>query len=156
MRRNTIAILLACITTSAAAQERATPQPTVSVLPSITLPPDLDRVLRDYEREWRAGNAAGLGQLFTEDGFVTRPAGWIRGRSGIVQAYSIAGGDLRLRALAYAADDTVGYIIGGYKYGEQPADAQDNGKFVLALRRQPGGRWLIAADIDAPNRPPQR
>ena len=31
----------------------------------ITLPPELDRVLRDYERAWQARDAAGLAALFT-------------------------------------------------------------------------------------------
>jgi ketosteroid isomerase-like protein len=35
--------------------------------------------------------------------------------------------------------------VGAYRYGDA---AQDTGKFVLALRRGPDGRWLIAADID--------
>ncbi|HET9513269.1 MAG TPA: hypothetical protein VFO95_05010, partial [Gemmatimonadales bacterium] len=39
-------------------------------LPSVQLPAELDRVLRDYEREWGARNAAGLAALFAEDGFV--------------------------------------------------------------------------------------
>ncbi len=38
--------------------------------PSITLPPSLDRVLREYEAAWRKGDAAGLAALFAEDGFV--------------------------------------------------------------------------------------
>ncbi|HEX9632224.1 MAG TPA: hypothetical protein VGA02_07140 [Gemmatimonadales bacterium] len=35
--------------------------------------------------------------------------------------------------------------MGAYRYGDA---ARDTGKFVLALRRGPDGRWLIAADID--------
>mgnify|MGYP006148377467 CR=1 FL=1 len=33
-------------------------------LPSVTLPPELDRVLRDYERNWAAGDEAALAALF--------------------------------------------------------------------------------------------
>ena len=118
-------------------------------LPSVTLPPELDRVLRDYEKNWKASNGPGLSELFTEDGFINR-GGWIRGRDAIRQAYSASsGGDLRLRAVGYAAGDTVGYIVGGYRYGEA---ANDGGKFVLALRRAPRGEWKIAADLDAANR----
>ena len=118
-------------------------------LPSVTLPPELNRVLRDYERHWRAGDEQALATLFTADGFVPRSGGWVRGSDGIRKTYENFSGDLRLRALAYAVDDTVGYIVGGYRYGE---GANDGGKFVLALRRSPGGQWLIAADIDQSNR----
>lgn len=33
-------------------------------LPSIELPPELDRVLRDYEAGWQGGDAQGLAALF--------------------------------------------------------------------------------------------
>jgi ketosteroid isomerase-like protein len=120
-------------------------------LPSVALPPELDRVLRDSERAWRARDAAGLAALFTEDGFVLsggRPP--VRGRSAVQSRYTGSGGPLHLRAVAYAVDDTVGYIIG--TYGGTPATI-DEGKFVLALRRRPGARWLIAADMDNPSQP---
>ena len=60
---------------------------------------------------------------------------------------------LRLRALAYASADSIGYIIGAYGYGDAPGD---QGKFTLTLRRV-GGKWLIASDMDngsQPRRPP--
>jgi hypothetical protein len=131
--------------------------PAPAPLPTAALPPEIERVLRDYERGWRAGDEAALAALFAEDGFILqngRPA--VRGRAAIQQAYAESGGPLRLRALGYAADDSVGYVVGAYGYGEGDADT---GKFVLALRRAPGGPWMIAADIDnmsqMPRRPPQ-
>ena len=119
-------------------------------LPSIALPPALDRVLRDYERGWRAGDEKALAALFTDDGFVPTGGGWVRGRDGIRRTYENQQGDLQLRALAYAVGDTVGYIVGAYGYG--PASPEDKGKFVLALRKGANGQWLIAADIDQSNR----
>jgi len=131
------------------AQGQAPPNP--APLASASLPAELDRVLRDYERAWQAGDAAALAALFTEDGFVLgsgRPP--VRGREAIRAAYQNAGGNLRLRALAYAVQDSLGYIIGAYRYGAD-ADAPDTGKFILALRRSPGSPWLIVADIDNGN-----
>lgn len=120
-------------------------------LPSITLPPELDRVLRDYEKSWRAGDENGLAALFTTDGFVPSNTGFVRGRDAIVSQYKDQQGDLQLRALAYGVSDTVGYIVGAYGFG---TDGIDRGKYVLALRRPGGrgGRWSIAADIDQTNR----
>jgi len=40
---------------------------------SIVLPPELTRVLIDYEAGWKAGDATALARLFTEDGFVLSP-----------------------------------------------------------------------------------
>jgi len=127
---------------------------TVKELPSVALPPELDRVIRDYERAWRAGDTAALASLFAEDGFVlqsNRPP--IRGRAAIQAAYNgQGGGPLRLRAFAFAAEDTVAYIIGGYGYGNKPSDT---GKFTLTLRRAPGEPWLIYSDMDNQNAAPQ-
>lgn len=120
-----------------------------AAFPSVDLPPEIDRVLRDYERAWRARDPAALAQLFTSDGFVLPSGGPpVRGRASIEQRYANAGGALVLRALAFATADSVGYVIGTYGWEEQGADA---GKFVLALRKDGAGRWLIAADIDNQN-----
>jgi hypothetical protein len=121
------------------------------VLPSVTLPPALDRVLRDYERHWTAGNADSLAALFTADGFVLQSGRLpVRGTAAIASVYrGGAGGALALRALAFATADTVGYIIGAY--GSERGGT-DIGKFNLALRRAPGGPWKIAADMDNGNR----
>ena len=120
-------------------------------LPSVTLPADLSRVLRDYERFWRSGDAQALSELFTSDGFIARRGGWVRGRAAIREAHSGPGADLRLRAVAFAADQTVAYIVGAYGYGDAAVTA-DRGRFLLALRRSAGGSWLIAADLDGANR----
>lgn len=122
-----------------------------TALPSITLPAELDRVLRDYERHWSARSPDGLASLFTDDGFVLQPGrAPVRGRAAIAEAYQGSGGPLALRALAYATADTVGYIIGGYAV--LPGEP-DIGKFTLTLRRSPGGPWRIASDMDNGNPP---
>ena len=120
-------------------------------LPSIELPAELDRVLRDYEVAWKAGDAEALAALFTNDGFVSSRFGWLRGTEDITKKYANAGGDLRLRAHAYSEAETVAYIIGAYGYGDS-AETQDRGKYVLALRKGDNGKWLIAADLDNSNR----
>jgi hypothetical protein len=145
--------LLVLLSAPAVAGAQQSPPPAPQ-LPSVQLPAEFDRVLRDYERAWAARDEAALAALFTEDGFVLAngrmPA---RGRAAIQQVYANDGGALSLRALAYATADSVGYIIGAFA---ENAGDPDMGKFVLALRRGPGGRWLIASDIDNMNRRPQR
>lgn len=130
------------------AAQSASPPP----LPSVALPPALDRVLRDYESAWRRGDPAALAALFTDDGFVLQGGGPpVRGRAAIAAAYAGQGGaPLRLRALAWATADTVGYVVGAYGYD---GTAGDVGKFTLALRRARGGAWRIASDMDNANRP---
>ena len=118
--------------------------------PSITLPPELARVLTDYESAWKAGNAAELASLFAVDGFVlSEGRGPTKGRAAIQKLYTHPGSPLSLRAFAYATEGNVGYIIGGY--GPQ-RDKPDSGKFTLTLRKDGDGRWLIVSDMDNSNR----
>ncbi|MDH5833192.1 nuclear transport factor 2 family protein [Luteimonas sp. M1R5S59] len=128
-------------------------QSPLAELPYAALPAELDRVLRDYEHAWRAGDATALASLFAEDGFIlqsNRPP--VRGRSAIQAAYEgQAVGPLQLRAIAFATGDTIGYIIGTYRYGSAPNDI---GKFTLTLRRAPGEPWLIYSDMDNLNTTP--
>ncbi|MEJ7812351.1 MAG: DUF4440 domain-containing protein [Gemmatimonadaceae bacterium] len=156
MRRSPLVLLLTGLVAGApvAAQSApAGPGTAAAVLPSVTLPPALDRVLRDYERSWQARDAAALAALFTEDGMtLSSGRAALRGRDAVQRGYAGNGGPLSLRATAYAVDDTVGYIIGGYA---ERTGLPDIGKFVLALRRAPGGPWRIAADIDNANGPPR-
>ena len=131
----------------------APPVPAETVLPSVTLPPEIDRVLRDYEAAWAAKDAAALAALFAEDGFVLqRNKPPVRGRDAIAKAYAGAGGPLALRALAYAAQGDVGYIIGAYA---ARAGEPDDGKFTLTLKKAANGKWLIMSDMDNGNRPPR-
>ena len=121
-------------------------------LPSVPLPPELARVLTDYERAWQQKDAAALAALFAENGFVlSSGVPPVRGRAAIQKHYSGQGGPLSLRALAYAAEGSTGYIIGGFAREQgQP----DIGKFTLTLRRASDGRWLIMSDMDNGNSRP--
>jgi ketosteroid isomerase-like protein len=121
--------------------------------PSVKLPPELARVLTDYETAWTAKDSAALSRLFTEDGFVLSSGHpMVRTRAAIENFYRGKGGPLFLRAVAYAAEGKTGYIIGGFT---NRAGAEDLGKFTLTLRRDPEGRWSIVSDMDNANRGPQ-
>jgi ketosteroid isomerase-like protein len=106
-------------------------------------------LLTDYEVAWRNKDAAALAQLFAEDGFVLASgAPPKRGREEIQKHYTGQGGPLALRALAYATEGSVGYIIGGYA---GRAGEPDVGKFTLTLRKAEDERWLIMSDMDNGN-----
>lgn len=140
------AIVLAAFPGASAGQEAA-PQP------SVDLPPELARVLTDYETAWGKRDAAALAQLFAEDGFVL-PGGRhpVRGRAAVQQYYTGQGGPLALRAFAFATEGRVGYILGGYA---EKRGAPDDGKFTLTLKKDAAGRWLIYSDMDNSNRRPR-
>lgn len=146
-----VTTLLCAIGAAPACAQSATPPPEAP-LPSVTLPPALDRVLRDYERAWRSGDASAVAALFAEQGFVLQSGRMaIRGRAAIAAAYKgQAGGPLRLRAFGYATSDTTGYILGAYGYGDG-ADVPDMGKYTVTLRRDRNGPWQIFSDMDNGN-----
>jgi ketosteroid isomerase-like protein len=125
-------------------------QPGTAELPSVQLPPEIARVLTDYEAAWTRKDAAALALLFAEDGFVL-PSGRqpVRGRAAVQQYYTGQGGTLALRAFAYAMSGDVGYILGGYAGSR---NSPDEGKFTLTLRKGADRRWLIVSDMDNSNR----
>ena len=142
------AALAFAFATSAAAATAQEPRPAVNepAPAPVTLPPALDRVLRDYESAWRDGDGARLAALFTDDGFAIQSGSPIaRGRTAISANVKGPGGDLQLTAYAYAVSGEVGHIVGGYRY---PQSTGPGGRFVLALLMGRDGRWLIAADLD--------
>jgi ketosteroid isomerase-like protein len=127
-----------------------TPADSLNAFPSVDLPPELASVLRDYETAWQNKDAEGLAALFTEDGFVLRPGHPpVRGREDITDAYAEVGGRLHLRAFDSKQEGDIAYIIGGYAGHET---WPDTGKFILALKKNETGRWLIIADMDNRNR----
>ena len=109
-------------------------------------------MLTDYELAWRNKDAAALAALFAEDGFVlSSGAPPVRGRLQIQNHYTGQGGPLAFRALAFAAEGSVGYIIGGFA---RQKGEPDIGKFTLTLRMGTDGRWLIMSDMDNGNSRP--
>jgi ketosteroid isomerase-like protein len=117
--------------------------------PTVDLPPALARVLADYESAWGSRDAKALAGLFAEDGFVLasgQPP--VRGRAAVERYYTGHGGPLSLRALAFATEGAVGFIVGGYAREKGQAD---DGKFTLTLHKAPDGRWLIFSDMDNGN-----
>ncbi|HFT6993410.1 TPA: DUF4440 domain-containing protein [Stenotrophomonas maltophilia] len=156
MRRTRLAVIFcsALLLASPAIAHDAEGAKPAPPLPDTALPAPLDRVLRDYEQAWRKGDAKALVRLFAEDGFILQSnQAPVRGRKAIEAAYcGQSGSPLRLRALAYAVEGNVGYIIGGYTFGN---NVGDTGKFTLTLKRVGDGPWMIFSDMDNGNAPPR-
>ena len=58
-------------------------------------------------------------------------------------------GPLSPRAIAFATEGSVGFILGGYT---SEKGKEDDGKFTLTLRRDDDGKWWIVSDMDNSNR----
>jgi ketosteroid isomerase-like protein len=127
---------------------------TTPAKPESQLPPELQRVLQDYEAAWQSHDAHALAQLFAADGYVLAPGQPpVKGREEIDRAYANAGGPLALRAIAYASEGSLAYIIGTFaRHKGEPAI----GKFTLTLRKDEHARWLIVSDMDNSSRQLER
>jgi hypothetical protein len=92
------------------------------VLPTIALPSELDRVLRDWKR--LAGEMFGPGRALHQrrrERAAGAPAGPQPRRAGRVYRGQ-GGGLLSCVRWRMPTADSVGYIIGAYGYGDDPAD----------------------------------
>jgi ketosteroid isomerase-like protein len=151
MKLISLVYVLLTATGQSPSPQTVAPPPAPLPVPSVSLPAELDRVLRDYESAWTRGDAKGLAALFAEDGFVL-PMGNtpVRGREAIRSFYATSSGSpLSLRAIAFSTEGSTGFILGCFS---PQASGPDAGKFTLTLRKDPAGRWLIFSDMDNPSR----
>ncbi len=120
-------------------------------LPTIQLPAELDRVLR--ERERISGTTA-PSELYTEDAQVLDVSQaedhWVRGRAAAQRMASAYTPDTRFVPNTYWVDGSAGYISGVVRTGDSPVDEMH---FAFGLKKDPRGAWRIAMEY-ATNKPP--
>jgi predicted TIM-barrel fold metal-dependent hydrolase len=124
----------------------------VPPLVEVTLAPEIDGVIREWERATKVADDSSLAALFTADGLLGQPTGWVRGRAAIRAAAGNQGpADLRVRAHAFSIADSVATVTGSL--ADQTSTAiRDVAKVTFTLRRDRGGRWLVESFLRA-NRP---
>lgn len=101
-----------------------------------------------------AGNAAKLGDLYTDDALLMPPnAPPSRGRAAAVAYFEnlLKAGKVTLgvRSGTGGVDGALGYDAGEYAFELAPAQgspSRDNGKYLLVLRKGKDARWRIAVD----------
>ena len=121
--------------------------------PVVSLPADLNRVLRDFEKAYASKDGAAVASLFLPDGMemlANRPP--VRGRDAVEKFYSGASQSIVFRPFVFAESGDVAFIIGGYS--PAPGGGADANKFVFTLRKV-DGKWLIESAMSNSNRPQQ-
>jgi predicted TIM-barrel fold metal-dependent hydrolase len=110
-------------------------------LAAITLPPDLDQLLRRREK---VSGAPPTGDLFTEDAIIQelQEGRWQRGRAKIDLFLGFMDRNLRYVPSAYAADGSSGWIAGTVRQGTSTDETLN---FMLGLKKN--GTWQIASEI---------
>jgi uncharacterized protein (TIGR02246 family) len=132
------------------------------------------RALRDAiqarEREWsaafRAGNAAGIANLYTQDGAQVEASGdWRRGRQGITKAMQAQFDTLAVTTREDITEEVIpagDYVVEIGHYGYQGTSKTGNaprsaaGRYIALWRKDADGAWRIHRDIgsDAPPKKP--
>ena len=121
-------------------------------LVEVTLSPEIDGVIREWERATQAADDSSLAALFTADGLLSQPTGWVRGRAAIRAAAGNEGRSaLRVRAHAFAIAESVATVTGSLA-DQASTTIRDVAQVTFALRRGRDGRWLIESFLRA-NRP---
>lgn len=164
MQRPTlIPSLLLALTVVACAKPAETPAP----------PPVDAAAMKDSiqarEREWsaafKAGDAAGIGNLYSEDGATVQPVGdWWRGRTAITAGMKTQLDTINVTAREDITDEVIvagDYIIeighysmaGTSKKGNKPVSSA--GRYMVVWRKDADGQWRLYRDIgsEAPKTP---
>lgn len=125
-------------------------------LPTIELPEELARLLRDRAAAWN--DKAALGALFTEDAVVLDPFGpeWLRGRKAAVEYLGGLFSDpYQIRPIAFSIEGNAGHIVGYMT--ERSGDSDYYFAHVqLSLKKGADGVWRIAAESPMFEGPPVR
>jgi predicted TIM-barrel fold metal-dependent hydrolase len=126
-------------------------EPPEPPLPTIKLPAELERVLR--ERERISGTTA-PSELYTEDVQVLDVSRaedhWVRGRAAAQRMASAYTPDTRFVPNEYWVDGSAGYIAGTVRTGDS---TEDEMHFAFGLKKDSRGEWRIAVEY-ATNKPP--
>src|SRR5687767_1236902 len=113
----------------------------VPSLPAITLPADLDRVLRRREAVHGAPPA---GDLFTEDALVQNFGNgrWQRGRASIDAYLAQVNKRVQYVPHSFHVDGNAAHVAGTIR-----RDDVDLFNFAIGLTRTAGGAWQIATEV---------
>lgn len=118
--------------------------------PTVALPPEIDRLLRE---RGRLSGTADAGDLYTEDVQmvdITEEAWpWAAGRAAAAAVIGSLNRGRELRPTAFAMDGGVAHVAGELRgaQSERPAAI-----FSMGLRQDAGGTWRIASEVLAPIR----
>jgi predicted TIM-barrel fold metal-dependent hydrolase len=121
---------------------------TAPLLPTVELPEDLSRLLREREKGWN--DKAALADLYTEDVVMLRPSaeahGWVNGRATVVERISRTfSRAYRIAPVSYQVNGSLGYLAGYFVRGDGNA-AKPFGNILLSLKKSSDGKWRIAAE----------
>ena len=113
-------------------------------LPAASLPPELQRLLRDRER---ISGSDSIGDVYTADAQILDVSEaedhWMRGEEALRNMVAAYTPDSRFVANTYRVDGTTGFIAGVVR---SEGSSNDDMNFTFGVQRGPDGRWRIAVE----------
>jgi len=116
-----------------------------------------------YQAAWRAGDAAGIANLYTQDAQVLYPNQPLVSGHDAIQEYfgdlfaEFPGGEIELTSAEVVVLGQWAFDRGAYHWKGTPktggAPLEDTGKYLVVLQRQADGTWRVARDADNSDRP---
>ena len=132
--------------------------PSAGVFVSATGTPGIDKTREAYAAAWRAGNAGDIINQYADDAFVLYPnQPPVSGRAAILDYFRGFFAEFRQDDFALASSEIHiagkwAFDRGTYRWKGTPraggSAAEDRGKYLVVLERQPNGAWKVARDMD--------
>lgn len=116
------------------------------ILPSVQLPPELARLLREFGKNWRS--ESGLAPLLTEDSMLVKRdmKNWVKGRDIASGVWSRTyGEEITLVPVGYQIDNSTGYIMA--YLGDTDPEPTLWGQAMIALKKEKDGQWRIVGKM---------
>jgi uncharacterized protein (TIGR02246 family) len=123
----------------------------------------IDATRKAYVQAWRAGNAAAVTVLYDDEGMVLYPnTPAVRGKAEILAYFQGFFGEYVQTEFELESDEieVVGpwaFDRGSYRWKGTPREGgdalEDQGKYLVILRRQAHGSWGVYRDMDNSDRP---
>ena len=116
------------------------------ILPSVQLPPELDRLVSDFGKNWNS--KTGLAPLFAEDSMIVKRDvnNWVKGRRIVSDIWSQTyGEEITLIPISYKIDNSAGYIMAYIADADTPPTIF--GQAMIALEKETDGKWRIAGKM---------
>jgi uncharacterized protein (TIGR02246 family) len=124
---------------------------------------EIDKTRNEYVESWKAGDVERITSLYTHDGVVMYPdQPPVIGRAAIAEYFKGFYAEFDALDFQLASSEIVvagdwAYDRGTYRWKAKPkkggAPMDDDGKYLVILRREADGRWRVARDMDNSDRP---
>jgi uncharacterized protein (TIGR02246 family) len=123
----------------------------------------IDSVRNQYAATWKSANAEQMATLYTSDAAVLYPNQAAVVGSTAIQAYFKTFFDQFVQEIFELTSEEIevtgpwAFDRGTYRWRATPRAGgppiEDNGKYLVILRRQANGSWKVARDMDNSDRP---